>query len=138
MTQPTESRSHFHAVVWMDHREARVFHFSVDYVARLVIHPDKPSRHLHHKSGSIGAGHDAADKAFLHCVGDAVADAGAILVVGPGSAKNEFAAYVKNTLPHVAKHIVGTETVDHPSDAQIVAHARRYFTAADRMSPQIA
>jgi hypothetical protein len=29
--------------------------------------------------------------------------------------------------------IVGVETVDHPTDGQLVAHARRYFHAADRM-----
>jgi hypothetical protein len=32
--------------------------------------------------------------------------------------------------------IVGVETVDHPSDAQVVAYARKYFNAADRMQPQ--
>jgi hypothetical protein len=32
--------------------------------------------------------------------------------------------------------IVGVETVDHPSDAQLVAYARKYFIAADRMQPQ--
>jgi hypothetical protein len=28
------------------------------------------------------------------------------------------------------------ETVDHPSDGQLVAFARKYFKAADRMLPQ--
>jgi hypothetical protein len=32
--------------------------------------------------------------------------------------------------------IVGVETVDHPSDAQLVAYARHYFKAEDRMLPQ--
>ena len=32
--------------------------------------------------------------------------------------------------------IVGVETVDHPSDAQLVAYARQYFKAEDRMLPQ--
>jgi hypothetical protein len=30
----------------------------------------------------------------------------------------------------------GVETVDHPSDAQLVAYARKYFNATDRMQPQ--
>jgi hypothetical protein len=34
------------------------------------------------------------------------------------------------------KIIVGIETVDHPSDAQLVAHARHYFKAEDLMLPQ--
>jgi hypothetical protein len=32
--------------------------------------------------------------------------------------------------------IVGAETVDHPRDGELVAHARRYFKAEDRMLPQ--
>ena len=64
---------------------------------------------------------------------DRLAEAAEVLVVGPGVAKLEF-------IKHVAKHehalepkIVGVETVDHPTDGQLVAYARRYFRAADRM-----
>ena len=31
--------SHYHAVVWIDHREAKVFHFSPTEVEKLVLHP---------------------------------------------------------------------------------------------------
>ena len=33
--------------------------------------------------------------------------------------------------PKVEARIVGVETADHPTDAQIVAHARAYFRAND-------
>ena len=29
--------------------------------------------------------------------------------------------------------VIGVETVDHPSDGQLVAFARKYFVAKDRM-----
>jgi hypothetical protein len=32
--------------------------------------------------------------------------------------------------------VIGVETVDHPSDAQLVAFARKYFVAKDRMLSQ--
>ena len=32
--------------------------------------------------------------------------------------------------------IVAVETVDHSSDAKIVAYARKYFKTTDRMQPQ--
>ena len=38
-------------------------------------------------------------------------------------------------IPELTKLIVGVETVDHPSDAQLVAHAKKYLVAADRMQP---
>ena len=46
--------AHYHAVVWIDHREARVFHFNASDADKLVVHPDHPTRHLHHKANCIG------------------------------------------------------------------------------------
>jgi hypothetical protein len=37
--------------------------------------------------------------------------------------------------PKLTKVIVGVETLDHPRDAQLVAHARTILKAADRMQP---
>jgi stalled ribosome rescue protein Dom34 len=127
---------HFHAVVWIDHREARVFHFSPADVARLVVHPDNPTKHLHHKANSIGSGNAAEDHAFLHAVAQSFADAGAVLITGPGSAKTELLKHIHHHDPQLMKIIDGVETVDHPSDGELVAHARRYFSAEDRMLPQ--
>src|SRR5438128_11736727 len=114
------SSHHFHAVVWIDHHEARVFHFSPSDVERLVLHPDRPTQHIHHKANSIGSGHAAADHDYLHAVAVSVADAGAVLITGPASAKTELLKHVHFHDPKVMNLIVGVETVDHPSDAQLV------------------
>ena len=127
---------HFHAVVWIDHHEARVFHFSPSDVERLVLHPDHPTRRIHHKANSIGSGHAAADQDFLHAVAQSVADAGAVLITGPSSAKTELIKHIHEHDPRLMKIIVGVESVDHPSDGQLVAHARHYFKIEDRMLPQ--
>ncbi|HZC57145.1 MAG TPA: translational machinery protein, partial [Xanthobacteraceae bacterium] len=73
---------HFHAVVWIDHHEARVFHFSPSDAEKLVLHPDNPTRHIHHKANSIGSGHAAEDQNFLDAVAKSIADAGAVLITG--------------------------------------------------------
>jgi stalled ribosome rescue protein Dom34 len=130
------SNHHFHAVVWIDHHEARVFHFSPTDVARLVLHPDHPTRHIHHKANSIGSGHAAEDHEFLQAVAQSIADAGEVLVTGPANAKTELVKHISRHDPQLMKIIVGIETVDHPSDEQLVAHARKYFRAEDRMLPQ--
>jgi hypothetical protein len=126
---------HFHAAIWIDHQEARVFHFSPTDVERLVLHPDHPTKHIHHKANSIGSGHAAEDHAFLQAVAQSIADAGAVLVTGPANAKTELIKHISQHDPALMKKIVGVETVDHPSDRQLVAHARRYFKADDRMLP---
>jgi stalled ribosome rescue protein Dom34 len=127
---------HYHAVVWIDHREARVFHFTSTDVERLVLHPDHPTRHIHHKANSIGSGHAAEDHAYLHAVAESVADAGAVLIAGPANEKNELVKYIHELNPKRISAIVGVETVDHPSNKQLVAYARKYFKAADSMLPQ--
>ena len=127
---------HFHAAVWIDHHEARVFHFSPSDVETLVLRPDHPTRHIHHKANSIGSGHAAEDQNFLEAVAQSIADAGAVLITGPANAKTELIKHISQRDPQLMKKIAGVETVDHPSNAQLVAYARHYFKAEDRMLPQ--
>ena len=127
---------HFHAVIWIDHREARIFHFSPSEVERLVVHPEHPTKHIHHKANSIGSGHAAADHDYLHAVVEAIADAGAVLITGPANAKTELIKHIHQHDPNVMKVISGVETVDHPSDGSLVAYARKYFMTADLMQLQ--
>lgn len=128
--------THFHAIVWLDHAEAKVFAFNADDVDVKVLHPHDRKAHIHHKANTIGSGKAAVDPDYLRQIAEALAPAGEILVVGPGGAKLELIRHLHRHAPEIEKRIVGIETVDHPTDRQIVAHARSYFRAADRMLPQ--
>jgi stalled ribosome rescue protein Dom34 len=130
------SQHHYHAVVWIDHHEARVFHFGPTDVERLVVHPNNPTRHIHHKANSIGSGHALEDQQFLHAVAESIADAGAVLIAGPANAKTELIKHIHQHDPKLMSAIAGVETVDHPSDAQLVAYAKKYLKVTDRMQPQ--
>jgi hypothetical protein len=57
----------------------------------------------------------------------------AILIVGPASAKLEFFKFVQQKHRPLESKVVGIETADHPTGGEIVAHARSYFKASDRM-----
>lgn len=122
--------THFHAIVWIDHSEAKVFHIGRSGSDEVVLHPHLPTKHLHHKANTIGSGHAAPDKAFLAEVMNAVSDAGEILIIGPGSAKTELAKYLREQPSKIGDRIVAVETADHPSDREIVAHAKQYFGMA--------
>lgn len=128
--------THFHAVIWIDHREARVFHFNREHAEGKVLHSDRPDVHVHHKAGEIGSGKAPEQAEFFRAAAQAAADAGEVLVAGPAQAKHEFVRWAERHEPAMHKRIVGVETVDHPTDPQLVAFARRYFAAADRMLPQ--
>ena len=76
------------------------------------------------------------DKEFLRRVAAEFATAGAILIVGPGTAKTELRTYVQQHVPHLAAKISAVESIDHPTDGQLLAHGRKFFVADDRMHRQ--
>jgi hypothetical protein len=51
-----------------------------------------------------------------------------------GNGLKDFQHHVDKHRPGLAPHIFGYEAVDHPSPAQLVALARRFFLKADRMA----
>src|SRR6476660_1824765 len=88
------------------------FHFRPTDVERLVLHPDRPTKHIHHKANSIGSGHASEDHAFLQAVAQSIADAGAVLVTGPANAKTELVKHISQHDPRLMRIIVGVETVE--------------------------
>ena len=128
--------SHFHCVVWIDHREAHVLQFSADESEGRVIHPKSRHEHLHHKEGAVGSGNAPQDHVYYQGVADAIKDAGEILIVGPSSAKLELFKHLQAHDPAIAARVVSVETVDHPSDGELLKFARRHFAADDRMRSQ--
>ena len=124
--------SQFHAVVWIDHAEAHVLHFTKEDVEAKLVH-GKPHRHLHTKRNAQASGHVSEDQAYFHKVAEALAGAHEILVVGPANAKTEFVKHLKAHDPGIAKAVVAVETVNHPSDGQLLAYARQHFHATDWM-----
>ena len=127
---------HYHAVVWLDHNEARVMHVSPDDVEKSVIHPVNPPRHLQRKRGSVSGSRQPEDQQYYHDVVEALSGATEILIVGPGHAKLELIKHIHAHDHDVVKKVVGIETVDHPGDGQLAAYARKYFVAKDRMLTQ--
>jgi stalled ribosome rescue protein Dom34 len=128
--------NHYHAFVWIDHRLAKVFHFNADVHEVEQVHSSHPDQHLHHKANSGDSGHAPVDKDFLERVAHTLEGAGAVLIAGPGGAKTELHSYIKRQHPRMTEKISAIETLDHPSDGQLLAHARRFFRADDRMRGQ--
>ena len=124
---------HFHAIIWIDHHEARIFHFNAADVVRLVVRPHDPGVHIHHKANTIGSGHAPIDQDYFRRVMDAVASSGAIMIVGPANAKTELATFIADRNPALSARVATVEAADHPTDNELVAQARRYFQANDRM-----
>ncbi len=119
---------HFHAIVWIDHREARIFHFNETDAERIVVHS--------HHARSTGSGHHGVDREFVQRVTSELTHTGAILITGPANAKLELRGFLVEHRPDLAQRISGVEPLDHPSDGALLALARRFFKADDRMHSQ--
>jgi stalled ribosome rescue protein Dom34 len=122
-----------HAVIWIDHKEAHVMFLSEDASEAEIIRSKSTHSHLHHKANEIGSGRSALDSKYLHSVIQAVKESKEILILGPGSAKLELIKHAHKHDAHIAEKIVGVETVDHPTDKEILAHARKFFYKIDQM-----
>jgi stalled ribosome rescue protein Dom34 len=120
-------------VVWLDHHEAKLFHVDAPGLDRAELHVAK---HLHHagKTGAPAETHRQAadDHPFFDSISRHLGGLVEILVVGPSSAKTELVTYLKAHHKDVAAKVVGVEAADHPTDGQILAHARKYFGLAVR------
>lgn len=122
-----------HAVIWIDHKEAHVMFLSEDADEAEIIKTKSTHPHLHHKRGEIGSGKVAFDVKYFESVMGAVKEAKEILIIGPGSAKVELIKYAHLHEAGVAEKIVGIETVDHPTDNEVLAFARKFFYKIDRI-----
>jgi stalled ribosome rescue protein Dom34 len=117
----------FHAVVLVDHHHAKVLQFDATQVLTQVL---KAHSHPTKQHGSaVRAEHE-----FFSEVCDALAGIPEVLVTGSHTAQADFKHYVAKHRAALAAHLVGYETVDHPSDNQLVALARAFFLKHDRMS----
>lgn len=125
--------SYGHAIVWLDHLHATVIGFSRDHSETIELVSLSPNRQIHRKSGIPGSGHAPDDVELFGQVASALDDTREILITGPGTAKVAFTRYIDQRHPALAKRIVGTETLDHPSDGELLAYARKYFKRVDQL-----
>lgn len=118
-------------VIWMDSKEGKVFDLTPE---------GTKARHIHthgHKNkpqpyGDHNGEHHRANEGLYKDIAESVKDAKEIILMGPADAKLHFKAYLEKHYAHsLAKKIVAVETVDHPTDNQILANARKFFKTYD-------
>lgn len=123
--------SQLQAAVWIDHQEARIFHVDGASFDESMI--SAPRHHVRrHPKGPTEERHHPDDmRHFFHDVADALRDAEQILVMGPSTAKLQLLRYLHERAHALAQRIVGIETVDHPTDRQLVAYVTQYFNPGE-------
>lgn len=126
-----------HVAVWIDHQQAHIFSLDTKTADKTKVLARLHHLHHEHRHGAEeGKKHPDDTKRFFHDVDRALDHARAILLVGPGVAKLQFLRYAREHDHALEGRIVGLETVDHPTDAQLVAFARSYFDLGAARSPK--
>ena len=116
-----------HAVLRIDPHSAQLLRFDDDHV-----NASKAKEHTHH-TAQHGSAVRTEHEFFGH-VSDSLTGVEEILVVGGCNAAENFRHYCQKHRPQLIAHILDVLVVDHPTEAQLVALARRYFIAHDRMA----
>lgn len=121
-----------HALVWVDHHEARVIHPV----------PDSDAFELNVVTGDDGATHGrkhdgghrhAMSAGFTDRIASAVGEYGDLAITGPSTAKDELVAQLRERHPEVAQRVSVVEPHDRTTDPQLAASARQIFERVDRM-----
>lgn len=125
--------SQMHAIVWLDHREARIIGFSLGKSELFEIHSQRPERRIHHKARTIGSGKAPDDHHFFDEIVEHLDDTHEVLITGPGNAKTAFGTFVRDRHGDLDRRVVGIEPLDHPSNGELLAYAQKYFKAYDQL-----
>ena len=116
-----------HAVAFVDHQSAEILQFDSERVVEHKVHEQLAFTRQH--ASGVRTEHE-----FFGQVCDAFDGIAEVLVVGGHTGLADFRHYADKHRPLTAQRIVGYEVVDHPSENQLVALARKHFVKYDRMA----
>ncbi len=128
-----------HAAVWIDQAEARIFHIHSsaadglhrDLVDETTILAPHHRIHRHPKDREVVAPDPGDTTRFFEQIAHALRGTDEILILGPASAKLELFRYLHDHEHPIGAKVVGIETVEHPTDLEIIAFARKAFVRTD-------
>ena len=121
-----------HAVAFVDHHNAQVVQFATadETAVEQKLHEHK---HLTKQHGSsVRSEHE-----FYAHVCEALDGIAEVLVVGGHQGLADFRNYVDKHKPQTATRITDYQVVDHPSENELVALARKYFLKHDKMGGSV-
>jgi len=95
-----------HAVVWIDHSEAKVSRFRGNAESCVDIHADAPLQRLHHLGTRWEAGGRLPENTdFYQQIAVALDSDSDIVITGPGNAKLDFKAFLDRHRPQISSRV---------------------------------
>jgi stalled ribosome rescue protein Dom34 len=115
-----------YAVVMIDHNHAQVLQFDAEHLQSQKI--KSHGQHTRQHGNVVRTEHE-----FFSEVCDALGGIAEIIVTGGHTAQADFKHYIGKHRPALMKQIAGWETINRPSEAQLLALAKKHFIKFDRM-----
>jgi stalled ribosome rescue protein Dom34 len=122
-----------HAVLWMDHQEGHVLKFNAHSHESEHIRAYEGKEQLHRRAGTLGDGKAKVHLEYFPNLANSIDTVDAVFVVGAGIAKREFIHYLESAKPSIRAKVLGTQSSERISEAQLLALARQWFKPVDRM-----
>ncbi len=113
-----------HAIVWLDTKHAKIFEFT-----ETTKEAHGVARKEHHTQHHSGGADQELEKKYYQALSLDLSGYKEIMLVGPGLGKDHFKKYLEEHNKDLAKKIIGIETVDHPSENELIALAKKFFKA---------
>ncbi len=115
-----------HAVAFVDHHSAQVLQFDSTQVVERKVRAHLKYTRQH--GSEVRTEHE-----FFAQVCDALEGIAEVLVAGGHTGLADFKHYVNKHRPQTAQRIIGYEVVNHPSENELVALARKHFVKYDTL-----
>lgn len=121
-----------HAVLWMDHNEARLIALAPEGAAfQELAHVRAHDTHTHSKKA--GGHRHPIDAHFLADVERVLAGCEAVALFGPSHAKDELVHHLEATKSPLRGRVVSVVALDRVTDGELAARGRDVFSKTDRM-----
>jgi stalled ribosome rescue protein Dom34 len=114
-------------VVWLDHKKAKIFSLDGTIARTVEATPPGEDEYRPNKATASGRRGDHRHERYYRRVMEALRDTGSLMLCGPATAKLEFSRYLQSHSRDLSRRVLDLETMDHPSDRQLLARARQFF-----------
>lgn len=119
------------SVLWLDHKTAKLFSLDGTTAWTLSATPEGEEEHRPNKATASGRRGDHSAEHYYRTLLERLPAAGPLLICGPSTAKLELSRYLEKHAPALHRRVVAVEPMDHPTEHQLVAWAKRKFAALE-------
>jgi hypothetical protein len=113
-----------HAVAWIEPLDAHVIALAPS--SGVDEHVTEPLHYTRQRGNLLRGQHE-----FFSEVCEALAGSKSVLVVGQHDPETAFRQYVSKHRPALALHVVGWQTLAHPTEPEVLTLAREFFAHRD-------